>query len=100
MSPDWGRGEFSRIAIGNLKSIKNKQMKIFQFTAHIEKDADSGQYIGIIHSVPGAHTYADTLDELKKNLQEVVELCLENMTEQEINDIPEFIGTQQISVSL
>lgn len=75
-------------------------MKIFQFTAHIERDADSGQYIGIIPSVPGAHTYADTLDELKKNLQEVVELCLENMTEQEIKDIPEFIGTQQISVSL
>jgi predicted RNase H-like HicB family nuclease len=75
-------------------------MKIFQFTAHIERDTDSGQYIGIIPSVPGAHTFADTLDELKKNLQEVVELCLENMTEQEIRDIPEFIGTQQISVSL
>ena len=75
-------------------------MKIFQFTAHIEKDNDTGQYIGIIHSVPGAHTYADTLDELKKNLQEVVELCLENMTEEEIEDIPEFTGTQQIQVSL
>ncbi|MGZ8557188.1 MAG: type II toxin-antitoxin system HicB family antitoxin [Chitinophagaceae bacterium] len=75
-------------------------MKIFQFAAYIEKDNDSGRYVGIIRSVPGAHTYADTLDDLKKNLHEVVELCLENITEEEIKDIPEFIGTQQISVSL
>ena len=75
-------------------------MKIYQFTAHIEKDPDTGSYVGIIPSVPGAHTCADTLDDLKKNLQEVLELCLENMTPEEIKDIPEFIGTQQISVAI
>jgi predicted RNase H-like HicB family nuclease len=75
-------------------------MKVYQFTAHIEKDPDSGAYIGIIPAVPGAHTFADTLDELKNNLQEVLELCLENMTADEIKDIPESIGTQQISVAI
>ena len=75
-------------------------MKAYQFTAHIEKDPESGSYIGIIPSVPGAHTFADTLDDLKKNLKEVLELCLESMTPEEINDIPEFIGTQQISVAI
>lgn len=75
-------------------------MKVFQFTANIERDAETGQYIGIIHSVPGAHTCADSLDELQKNLKEVVELCLENMTEQEIKEIPEFVGIQQISVAV
>lgn len=75
-------------------------MKIYQFTAHIEKDPDTGSYVGIIPSVPGAHTYATTLDELKKNLEEVLELCLENMTPEEIKDIPEFVGTQQISVAI
>ena len=44
-------------------------MKVFQFTANIERDAETGQYIGIIHSVPGAHTCAETLDDLKKMLE-------------------------------
>ena len=74
-------------------------MKIFQFTANIEWDKETGQYIGIVHSVPGAHTCAETLDDLKIRLQEVVELCLENMTEEEIKEIPEFVGIQQISVT-
>ena len=75
-------------------------MKTYQFTAHIEKDPESDCYIGIIPSVPGAHTFADTLDDLKKNLKEVLELCRESMTPEEIKDIPEFIGTQQISVAI
>ena len=75
-------------------------MKIYQFTAHIEREAESGQYIGLIPSVPGAHTYADTLDELTQNLKEVLELCLESMTEEELKEIPEFIGTQEISVAV
>lgn len=75
-------------------------MKIYQFTAHIEKDTDTGQYIGLIPAIPGAHTYADSLDVLQKNLKEVLELCLENMTEDEKKEIPEFVGTQQISVTI
>jgi predicted RNase H-like HicB family nuclease len=75
-------------------------MKVYQFAAHIERDTETGQYIGIIPAVPGAHTFAHSLDELQKNLKEVVELCLENMTEQEIKEIPEFVGIQQISVAV
>jgi predicted RNase H-like HicB family nuclease len=75
-------------------------MTVYQFTAHIERDTETGQYIGIVPAVPGAHTFADTLDELHKNLKEVVELCLENMTKEEIRVIPEFVGTQQISVAV
>jgi predicted RNase H-like HicB family nuclease len=30
-------------------------------------------------TIPGAHTQADTLDELQENLKEVLELCLEEM---------------------
>lgn len=70
------------------------------FTAHIEKDTDSGFYIGTILNVPGAHTQAKTLDELSVRLKEVLELCFETMTEEEKNDIPRFIGTQQISLAI
>jgi predicted RNase H-like HicB family nuclease len=70
------------------------------FTAHIEKDSESGYYIGIIPAVPGAHTQAPTLDELSARLKEVLELCFETMTEEEKKNIPQYVGTQQISIAI
>lgn len=70
------------------------------FTAHIEKDTDSGYYIGIIPAVPGAHTQAKTLDELSVRLKEVLELCFETMTDEEKRSIPQYIGTQQITIAI
>jgi predicted RNase H-like HicB family nuclease len=70
------------------------------FTAHIERDVESGFYIGTIPSVPGAHTQAKTLDELQVRLKEVLELCLESLSEEEKKDIPTFIGIQQIAIAV
>lgn len=75
-------------------------MKSYQFTAQIEKDKESDLYIGIVPNLPGAHTQAKTLDELQVNLKEVIELCLEEMSTEEIESLPEFIGVQQFSVSV
>lgn len=75
-------------------------MKVLNFTAEITKDKDINMYIGIVPSLPGAHTQGATLDELNKNLKEVIELCLDELTEEEINNLPEFVGFQQISVSI
>ncbi|NEP40131.1 MAG: type II toxin-antitoxin system HicB family antitoxin [Okeania sp. SIO2H7] len=47
------------------------------FTAYIEWDSETNLYVGIIPSIPGAHTQGATLDELQANLKEVLELCLE-----------------------
>jgi predicted RNase H-like HicB family nuclease len=47
------------------------------FTADIEYDSESQTYVGLFPGIPGAHTYANTLDELHANLKEVLELCLE-----------------------
>ena len=69
-------------------------------TAYIERDPETGLYVGIIPGLPGAHTQGETLDELYKNLKEVVELCLEEMSSEEKEQIPEFVGTQQIEVAL
>ena len=49
------------------------------FSAYIEYDQDSHLYVGIIPNVPGAHTQGATLDELRGNLTEVLELCLEEL---------------------
>ena len=49
--------------------------------SYIEKDSELGLYVAFVPMLPGAHTQAATLDELFKNLQEVVELCLLKDTE-------------------
>jgi predicted RNase H-like HicB family nuclease len=67
------------------------------FTAYMEWDSESKLYVGIIPGIPGAHTQAATLDELHKNLQEVFQLCLEELRES-IEDLPQFVGLQQIEV--
>jgi len=72
----------------------------YQFTAQIEKDKETGLYIGIVPNLPGAHTQAATLDELQINLKEVIELCLEELDPDEINNLSEFIGFQQISIAV
>jgi predicted RNase H-like HicB family nuclease len=72
---------------------------MFRITGYIEKDPDTGLYVGIVPGIPGAHTQAQTLDELKDNLKEVVELCLEEMDEEARKNIPEFVGIQQLEVS-
>ena len=55
-------------------------MKDYKFTAEIIKDKEINQYIGIVPGLPGAHTQATSLDELYINLQEVIQLCLEELT--------------------
>jgi len=72
---------------------------MYRVTGYIEKDPETGLYVAIVPSIPGAHTQAETLDELKDNLKEVVELCLEEMDAETKKQIPEFVGIQQLEVA-
>jgi predicted RNase H-like HicB family nuclease len=47
-----------------------------QFTVVVERDED-GFFVAAVPSLPGCHTQAKTLTQLKKNLIEVIELCLD-----------------------
>ena len=67
-----------------------------KITAYVEKDPETGFYVGIVPGIPGAHTQGETLDELQRNLREVLALCLEELDSEA--DIPEFVGIQQIEV--
>ena len=60
--------------------------------------AETNLYIGTVPGIPGAHTQATTLDELRENLKEVLELCLEENKEQN-EEPPKFVGLQQIEVA-
>lgn len=49
-------------------------MRSFNFV--VERDPDTGLYVGHVPGWLGAHTQGATLDELEKNLREVVEMLL------------------------
>ena len=68
-------------------------------TGYVERDPETGLYVAIVPGIPGAHTQAETLDELQENLKEVVELCLEEMDSEAKKQLPEFVGIQQVEVS-
>lgn len=68
-----------------------------RFTAYIQRDAETGLYVGVVPGVQGAHTQAASLDELHANLKEVLALCLEGIGED--MDEAEFVGVQQIEMT-
>jgi predicted RNase H-like HicB family nuclease len=74
----------------------NREQIMKTFTAVIEKCPDTQLFVGYVPGFPGAHTQAASLDELHKNLQEVLQLLLEEGDPQLEG---EFIGTQTIMVS-
>lgn len=63
------------------------------YTAVIERCSDTGLYVGYVPGFPGAHSQGETLDELNRNLKEVLELLLE---EGEPRLEGEFVGTQSV----
>jgi len=70
---------------------------VYNFSAEIVWDNDIGQYIGIVSCLPGAHSRAHTLEELNNNLEDVIKLCLAELTDEEKSALPKFIGTHSIS---
>ncbi len=71
------------------------------FTAYIQLDPDSGLYVGSVPGLAGAHTQGASLDELQRNLREVLELLLEERTAQgESIEGTTFVGIHQITVDV
>jgi len=68
-------------------------------TAYVEWDSETQLYVGIVPGIRGAHTQAATLDELKDNLKEVLELCFQEQGTT-WKDLPKFVGLQQIEVGV
>jgi predicted RNase H-like HicB family nuclease len=65
------------------------------FSAVIERCTETGLLVGHVPGFPGAHSQAESLDELQANLQEVIAMLLEDGEPQLDTD---FVGLQQISV--
>lgn len=69
------------------------------FSAYVEWDPETELYVGIVPGIPGAHTQGASLDELNRNLKEVLALCLEEY-EGSLDDLPQFVGLQQVEVAV
>ena len=72
---------------------EGQEMKTY--TAVVEQCPETGLYVGYVPGFPGAHSQGRTLDELNRNLREVIEMLSE---EGEPKLEAEFIGTQTVTV--
>jgi predicted RNase H-like HicB family nuclease len=69
-----------------------------RFTAIIERDKD-GMYVGQIEEVPAAISQGETLEELKENLQDALELIFTvNREEVETNYQGKIFFKEQITM--
>ena len=66
------------------------------FTAVIERCPETGLLVGYVPGFAGAHSQGETLDELNRNLAEVLAMLLE-AGEPELES--QFVGTQTIQVA-
>jgi predicted RNase H-like HicB family nuclease len=64
------------------------------FNAVVERDRETGLYVGYVPGFAGAHSQGATLDELRSNLAEVIAMLLEDG---EPRLEAEFIGIEAIS---
>ncbi len=66
------------------------------YTAIIERCPDTGLLVGYVPGFPGVHSQGASIDELNRNLVEVLTMLLED-GEPELES--EFVGTQAVQVS-
>ena len=65
-----------------------------EFYVVIEKDED-GLYVGEVPQLKACYSQGETIDELMRNIHEVIEMCLEEIQE---DSTTEFIGVQRVVV--
>lgn len=70
-------------------------MKPKDFFVVIERDED-GIYIGEVPQLKACYSQGETIDELMANIREVIEMCLEELDQEEPST--EFIGIQRLVV--
>ncbi len=65
------------------------------FSAVVERCPSTDLLVGYVPGFPGAHSQAETLEDLQSNLHEVIEMLLEDGEPKLGSD---FVGLQQICI--
>lgn len=68
-------GRWRSELLGNARLIGMQELEII-----VEKSVDTSLYVGWVPGMPGVHSQGATLDELRDNLKEVLEMLLEDGT--------------------
>ncbi|MDX2299399.1 MAG: type II toxin-antitoxin system HicB family antitoxin [Xanthomonadaceae bacterium] len=66
------------------------------YSAVIERCAQTHLFVGFVPGFAGAHSQGETLEELNRNLQEVITMLLED-GEPDLQS--EFVGIQNVAVA-
>ena len=66
------------------------------YSAVIERCAQTHLFVGFVPGFAGAHSQGETLEELNRNLQEVITMLLEDG---EPDMQSEFVGIQNVAVA-
>ena len=72
-------------------------MKNVNFTVYIEQDED-GVFIGSVPAVPSCHAEGKTQQEMLKNLQQALKLCLRNCKLKGLEKT-RFVGIQNLELN-
>lgn len=66
-----------------------------EFYVVIERDED-GFYVGEVPQLKACYSQGETIDELMENIREVIEMCLEELEEEDFTT--QFIGVQRLVI--
>jgi predicted RNase H-like HicB family nuclease len=66
------------------------------YSAVIERCPQTGLFVGFVPGFPGAHSQGETLDEVNRNLHDVITMLLED-GEPVLES--EFVGVQNVAVA-
>ena len=70
------------------------------FLAYIERDVETGSYLGVIPALGNASTCADTVEELHEMLKDLIVLELKGLNEEEKKALPEFHSLATVEVAV
>jgi predicted RNase H-like HicB family nuclease len=85
--------------VKQIKSTRSsKTRKQREFYVVIEQDED-GFYVGEVPQLEGCYTQGRTLDELMKNIKEVIQLCLEDQDREDELKV-HCVGIQKVALGL
>ena len=76
--------------------IRERMLHHMIFNAVIERDIETGLLVGSVPGLPGAHTQGGSIEEVRSNLAEVIELLRE---QGELRMESEFIATTPLMVA-
>jgi predicted RNase H-like HicB family nuclease len=62
----------------NITSVNSEAIFMKSFPIVIERCPVTGLYVGSVPGFPGAHSQGETLEELRANMREVIDMLLED----------------------